>query len=191
MKAAWTFIFIIISIWCVHHAVVILGSYVFQQLGSCISLFRPTGPNVVSTPHTKNKKCFEISWFYWIHPMVLEKLMSYFWKLKLGFWTYGLIRRCKRLSAKIPLNQFLGSRLEMSPLGSIYIFFFMSSSIKFCMKQDLIFKFWVIFDKVMSVSRVIFHVKLHNPPHLTPMDFVENFVRWISIKNWKSWKFEA
>ena len=41
------------------------------------------------------------------------------------------------------------------------------------MKQGLIFKFWVIFDKVMSVSRVIFHVKLHNPPHLTPMDFAE------------------
>ena len=56
----------------------------------------------------------------------------------------------------------------------IYLYiFFMSSSIKFCMKQGLIFKFWVIFDKVMSVSRVIFHVKLHNPPHLTPMDFAE------------------
>ena len=27
----------------------------------------------------------------------------------------------------------------------------MSSSIKFCMKAALIFKFWVIFDKVMSV----------------------------------------
>ena len=29
--------------------------------------------------------------------------------------------------------------------------FFMSNFIKFCMKQVLIFKFWVNFDKVMSV----------------------------------------
>ena len=30
--------------------------------------------------------------------------------------------------------------------------FFMSSSIKLCIKQALFFKFWVISDKVMSVS---------------------------------------
>ena len=43
-------------------------------------------------PDTKVKKFFEISWFYWIHLVILEKIMACFWKLKLGFWTYGLIR---------------------------------------------------------------------------------------------------
>ena len=37
------------------------------------------------------KEFFVISWFYWIHLKILEKMRSYFWKLKLGFWTYGLI----------------------------------------------------------------------------------------------------
>ena len=37
------------------------------------------------------KKCFENSWFYWIHLMILEKMRSCFRKLKLKFWTYGLM----------------------------------------------------------------------------------------------------
>ena len=40
----------------------------------------------------KVKKFFEISWFYWIHLMILEKMRPCLWKLQLGFWTYGLIR---------------------------------------------------------------------------------------------------
>ena len=39
----------------------------------------------------KVKKFFEISWFYWIHLIILEKMRSCLWKLQLGFWTYGLI----------------------------------------------------------------------------------------------------
>ena len=42
-------------------------------------------------PDPKVKKFFEISWFYWIHLMILEKMRSCLWKLQLGFWTYGLI----------------------------------------------------------------------------------------------------
>ena len=47
----------------------------------------------------KVKKFFEISWFYWIHLIILEKMRSCLWKLQLGFWTYGLIS---------PLPKYLG-----------------------------------------------------------------------------------
>ena len=43
-------------------------------------------------PDPKDKKFFEISWFYWIHLMILEKMMACLWKLQLWLWTYGLIR---------------------------------------------------------------------------------------------------
>ena len=39
----------------------------------------------------KGKIFFEIYWFYWIHLMILEKMMSCLWKLHVWFWTYGLI----------------------------------------------------------------------------------------------------
>ena len=39
-------------------------------------------------PDTNVKKYFDISWFYWIHLMILEKMMSCLWKLQLWFWTY-------------------------------------------------------------------------------------------------------
>ena len=39
----------------------------------------------------KVKKFFEISWFYSIHLMILEKMRSCLWGLQLGFWTNGLI----------------------------------------------------------------------------------------------------
>ena len=42
-------------------------------------------------PDTNVKKYFDISWFYWIHLMILEKMMSCLWKLHVWFWTYGLI----------------------------------------------------------------------------------------------------
>ena len=38
-----------------------------------------------------NVNFFEISWFYWIHLMILEKMRSCMWKLELGFWTCSLI----------------------------------------------------------------------------------------------------
>ena len=42
-------------------------------------------------PDPKVKRFFEISWFYWIHLLILEKMRSCLWKLQLGFWTYGSI----------------------------------------------------------------------------------------------------
>ena len=42
-------------------------------------------------PDPKVKKFFQISWFYWIYFIIHEKIKSCFWKLKLGFWIYGLI----------------------------------------------------------------------------------------------------
>ena len=42
-------------------------------------------------PDLKVKKFFQISWFYWIYFIIHEKIKSCFWKLKLGFWIYGLI----------------------------------------------------------------------------------------------------
>ena len=39
----------------------------------------------------KVKKFFKISWFYWIHLMISEKMMACLWKLQLRFWTYSLI----------------------------------------------------------------------------------------------------
>ena len=42
-------------------------------------------------PRPQGQIFFEISWFYWIHLMILEKMRSCLWKLQLGFWTYGLI----------------------------------------------------------------------------------------------------
>ena len=86
-------------------------------------------------PGPKVKKFVEISWFYWIHLMILEKMRSCLWKLELGFWAYSLI--CLLPKALGPNCPKLVLRFKN---------FFMSSSIKFCMKQALIFKFWVTFD---------------------------------------------
>ena len=43
-------------------------------------------------PDPKVITFFEISWFYWIYLMILEKMMACLWKLQLRFWTYGFIR---------------------------------------------------------------------------------------------------
>ena len=42
-------------------------------------------------PDPKVITFFEISWFYWIYLMILEKMMACLWKLQLWFWTYDLI----------------------------------------------------------------------------------------------------
>ena len=42
-------------------------------------------------PGPKFNNIFEISWFYWIHLIILEKMRSCLWKFKQGFWTYGWI----------------------------------------------------------------------------------------------------
>ena len=78
--------------------------------------------------------------------MILEKMISCLWKLEPGFQTYGLIRL---LGPSCPKLVFRPQTPNVTALGSKN--FLMSSSIKFCMKQALIFKFWVIFEKVMNV----------------------------------------
>ena len=37
------------------------------------------------------KIVFEISWFYWIHLIIYEKMRSCLWKLEPGFWTYAIM----------------------------------------------------------------------------------------------------
>ena len=44
-----------------------------------------------NAPDPKVKKFFEISWFYWIHFIILKKMMPCLSKMELGFWTYGLM----------------------------------------------------------------------------------------------------
>ena len=98
----------------------------------------------------KIRKFFEISWFYWILLMILQKMRSCLWKFKLGFWTDCLI--CpftKTLDPNCPKLVFWSQTSNVAFLG--FKNFFMASSIRFCMKQAFIFKIWVIFDKVISV----------------------------------------
>ena len=80
-------------------------------------------------PDPMVKEFLKISWFYWIHIMILEKMSSCWGKLETGFRTYGLI-------------SILGPRALRSK------YFFMSSSIRFFMKKFRIFKFWVILTKL-------------------------------------------
>ena len=59
-----------------------------------IHLLGPSSLNEVSRPQAPRSIFFfffEISWFYWIHLLILEKIRSCLWKLQLGFWTYGFI----------------------------------------------------------------------------------------------------
>ena len=57
-----------------------------------IRLLGPSGPNVVSRPQTPRSNIFfEISWFYWIHIMIIMKMRSCLRKLEPRFWTYDLI----------------------------------------------------------------------------------------------------
>ena len=50
------------------------------------------GPKLVSRPQApRSRHFFEILWFYWIFPMILEKMRSCLWKLESGFRTYGWI----------------------------------------------------------------------------------------------------
>ena len=78
--------------------------------------------------------------------MILKKLSPCLGKLEPGFQTYGLIGL---LGPSFPKLVFSSQTPDVTALGSKI--FFMSSSIIFCMKQAFIFKFWFLFDKVMSV----------------------------------------
>ena len=42
-------------------------------------------------PGLKFKKYFQISWFYWISLIILEKMRSWLWILEPGLWTYGWV----------------------------------------------------------------------------------------------------
>ena len=82
--------------------------------------------------------------------MTMEKMRSCSWKLELGFPTNGLISPFpKALGPNCPKLVFRPQMPNVKALGSKI--FFLSSSIKFCIKWALIFKFWVIFDNVMNV----------------------------------------
>ena len=79
-------IIIIISRWCVHHAVTL-------SVTASFSLLIPSSPIVLSKSQTPRSRHFsKISQFYWIHPMILEKIRSCLAKLKLGLQTCALIR---------------------------------------------------------------------------------------------------
>ena len=57
-----------------------------------ICLLSPSGPNAFSRPqNTKVNNFFDISSFYQIHLMLIEKMRFYLWKFEQGFCTYGLI----------------------------------------------------------------------------------------------------
>ena len=61
-----------------------------------ICLLGPIGPNVVSRSQTpRSIFLFEISWFYCVHFMLLEKMRSCLWKLEPGFWTYAVVKTRK------------------------------------------------------------------------------------------------
>ena len=73
------------------------------------------------------------------------------WKLVLGFWTYGLISPLpKAMCPSCSKPVFRPRTPNATALGSKV--FFISSSIKFWMKQALIFKFWFICDKVICLG---------------------------------------
>ena len=101
-----------------------------------------SGPNVVSRPQACRSKNF-----LRFHDFVglISKLEPMFW-----FLNNGLISPLpKALGPNCPKLVFRPQTPNVRVLRSVN--FFMSSSIKFCFKYALIFQFWVIFDKVMSV----------------------------------------
>ena len=81
----------------------------------------------------KVKSFFEILKFYWIYPMILEKMGSCLWKLELEFLTNGLISPLpKALGPNCPKLVVTPQTPNVRVLGSTC--FLMSSSIKFCFK---------------------------------------------------------
>ena len=101
-------------------------------------------------PEPKVKIFFGISWFYSIYLIILEQMRSCLLKLELGILTTGLISPLpKALGPICPKLVFRFQTPNVNVLGSQN--FFMSSSIKFYIKWALIFKFWVNYDKVISV----------------------------------------
>ena len=128
----------------------ILGSYLWKlELGlwtyDLIRLLGPSVPNVVYRPQAARTRSFlEFHDFIGLI-LILERIRSCLWKLELRFWTYDLL--CL-LGPSCPKLVFTPQTPNVTALESRNIF--MSSFIKVCMKQAISFKFWVIFDKVMS-----------------------------------------
>ena len=101
-------------------------------------------------PRRQCQNFLEILWFYWIHFMILKKMRFCLWKLELGLSTNGLISPLsKPLGENCPKLVFRSQTTNVKDLGSEI--FFKASSMKFWIKYFFIFKFCVIFDKVMSV----------------------------------------
>ena len=98
-----------------------------------IRLLGPSGPNVVSKAQTPWSFFLGFSCFYWIHPMIQEKIKSCLWKLELQIWTNGLISSLpKDLEPNCLKLGFRPQTPNVIALGSQT--FFMSISIKFCIK---------------------------------------------------------
>ena len=75
----------IISTWCAHH-----GVYHVLKRGKS---FKPKWAKTsFSAQGSDVKVFFRISWFDWIQLMILDKMRSCLWKLKLVFRTFGLLR---------------------------------------------------------------------------------------------------
>ena len=108
----------------------------FRSYG-LIHLLDPSGPKVVSRLQTPKSKNF-------LRHYNFNGFILWFWK-KWGLvcenWSYG-----SGLTAWYVFWQRLAHPHSFDIQN-----FFMSSFIKCCMKQALIFKFYVIFDKVMNV----------------------------------------
>ena len=105
----------------------------------------PSGPNVLSNSQTQDQRIF------WDFIILLDSSYSgenEFQFVKIGARVPYFCLICL-LSPNCPKLVFRPETQNVTALGSI--FFFMSSSLKSCMEPALIFKFWVIFDKVMSV----------------------------------------
>ena len=84
--------------------------------------------------------------------MILEKMRSCLRKLEPGFWTYSLITPLpKALGLNCPNLECPFQALDHKHQSLGIWKFFISRSIKFCIKYALIFKFWTLFDKVISV----------------------------------------
>ena len=103
------FIFMI-STWCIYYAV-----HLVLQLGKSFDRFEVFCS--LLAPGCKVKTFFQISWFYWIHLMIPEKMKPCLLKLEPGFWIYGW----KHLSGPI-CGQNVGSRPQAPSLRHLLRF---------------------------------------------------------------------
>ena len=111
----------------------------FWTYGGLIRLLGSGAANVVCRPQTpRSWNSFKISWIYWIHLMILEKMRSFLWKLQSGFQTYG------KVCLLGPSGPNVVSRLQ-TPKSNNFL--------KFCNFIGYILFFWRKWDPVSENSR--------------------------------------